>query len=85
MSGVRVPVPVWFATAAFTLLLVGPGIGSSESQIVKRSVAPAEVAQYRPGIEVDAASCYAYRAANRREAGVMPDPKRTPTAPIRLQ
>ena len=85
MSGVRVPVPVWFATAAFTLLLVGPGIGSSESQIVKRSVAPAEVAQYRAGLEVDAASWYAYRAANRREAGVMPDPKRTPTAPIRLQ
>jgi hypothetical protein len=75
---------VWFATAAFTLLLVGPEIGSS-AQIVKRSAEPAEVTQYRADIEVDAASWYAYRAANRREAGVMPDPKRAPAAPIRLQ
>jgi hypothetical protein len=76
---------VWFATAAFTLLLVGPEIGSSDSQIAKRGVESAEVAPYRAGLEVDAASWYAYRAANRREAGVTPDPKRAPAAPIRLQ
>ena len=85
MSGVRVPVPVWFAAVAFTLLLVEPEIGSSDSQIVKSSVQSAPMAEYIAHTEADAASWYAYRAASRREAGSMPDPKRAAVTPVPLR
>jgi hypothetical protein len=66
------------------LLLVRPEAGSSESQIVEPSVEPVRVVQ-RAGSEVDQAAWYAYRAASRQEAGVMPDPKRDRSHAIRLQ
>jgi hypothetical protein len=40
MSGMRVPVPVWFAAVAFTVLLLDPQIGSSAPRTTAIPVAP---------------------------------------------
>ena len=40
MSGMRVPVPVWFAAVAFTVLLIEPEIGSSAPRTTAIPVAP---------------------------------------------
>jgi hypothetical protein len=76
---------VWFAAVAFTLLLVEPEIGSSDSQIVKGSVESVPVAECIARTEANAASWYAYRAASRQEPGSMPDPKRAAVAPVPLR
>jgi len=39
MSGMRVPVPVWFAAVAFTVLLIDPQVGSSAPRLTAAPVA----------------------------------------------
>jgi len=75
---------VWFAAVAFTLLLVEPQIGLSESQIVQGSAQSAPMAESIDGTEANAASWYAYGAASR-EAGLMPVPKRAALTPVPLR
>jgi len=61
MSGIRVPVPVWFAAAAFALLLINPELGSANAHTAAGLMpchAPADTMQ-------EASYWQGYRAASR--------------------
>ena len=64
MSGVRVPVPVWFAAVAFAMLLVEPEIGSPAAPLASAVLAAPCAGQ---GVaQRDAGYWQGYRAASRQ-------------------
>ena len=65
MSGGRVPVPVWFAAAAFTMLLVEPEIGSPAAPLAC-AVLAAPVPASEAAARRDAGYWQGYRAASRQ-------------------
>jgi hypothetical protein len=67
MFSLPIPMPVFFAAVAFTLLLVEPEIGSSASHIVTPCAAVAS-----PGAQPDAGLWLGYRAASRQWAAAKP-------------
>jgi len=79
MSSVRIPIPVYFAAVAFTLLLVEPEIGSTASHIATpcQPVADASAKQ-------DAALWYGYRVASRQWDAAKPASWRGTDVPFAL-
>ena len=62
MSGMRVPVPVWFAAVAFTVLLIEPQIGSSAPRL---TAAPVAACASTATATNDLSYWQAYRTASR--------------------
>ncbi len=77
---VRVPVPVWFAAAAFTLLLLEPQVGSSNTRLCGIKAEQPSSAT-RVATDSNTALWYAYRAASRSEVGTLPGSKPAFAAP----
>jgi hypothetical protein len=75
MFSERVPVPVWLAAAAFSLLLVEPQVGSSASHVATAAV-PCPAVANEPGSAQDAALWHGYRTASRQWTAAKPDPVR---------
>lgn len=70
MSGLRVPVPVWFAAVAFTVLLIEPKIGSSAPRTTAVPIAPCPSAATSTN---DLTYWQAYRTASRQWSSAKPD------------
>jgi hypothetical protein len=79
MSSVRIPIPVFFAAVAFTLLLVEPEIGSTASHIAT----PCQPAASKTA-EQDAALWYGYRVASRQWDAAKRAPMRGTDVPVSL-
>jgi hypothetical protein len=79
MSSVRIPIPVYFAAVAFTLLMVEPEIGSTASHIET----PCQPAAGMTAPQ-DSALWYGYRVASRQWDATKPAALRGTDLPFSL-